>query len=272
MLNKLCPIISKLPTILSKVQSSPVVVPASIPILWFGDIEAYAKSKVKIVTVGLNPSCWEFKEKKNDTYQVSLRFPKASGLQLSGNLTTQDVRTYYDAMNEYFTTKPYTKWFRHNERVLNELNASYIPLTPEKITQDNLGKTFDNTAIHLDLYAPLATDPVWGELKKAEKNSICTICNGLYAGLIYALNPDIIVVAINQGEVQRNFINMLGQPCTKNNADFDSTVAPLNYLRGYKLNNEVKLIWGANSNGQPFSSVKNLSARMTQLKSTLLIP
>lgn len=45
------------------------IVQDSIPILWFGDMEAYCHSKRKIVTVGLNPSLQEFPKDKD-------RFPK----------------------------------------------------------------------------------------------------------------------------------------------------------------------------------------------------
>lgn len=36
-----------------KAKQCSVVVPNSIPIVWFGDIEAYFKSQVKIVTIAL---------------------------------------------------------------------------------------------------------------------------------------------------------------------------------------------------------------------------
>ena len=48
-------------TKLANRYSLPNVVNPSIPILWFGDMKAYEESELKIVTVGLNPSCWELR-------------------------------------------------------------------------------------------------------------------------------------------------------------------------------------------------------------------
>ena len=45
-----------------------------IPIDWFGDREAYNESKVKVVTVGLNPSDKEFRESATQPFSTSLRF------------------------------------------------------------------------------------------------------------------------------------------------------------------------------------------------------
>jgi hypothetical protein len=41
------------------------IVPNSIPIVWFGNVERYFKSELKIITVSLNPSDIEFKKGKN---------------------------------------------------------------------------------------------------------------------------------------------------------------------------------------------------------------
>ena len=40
------------------------VVSPSLPILFFGDVAKYKKSKFRIMTAALNPSDMEFKEKK----------------------------------------------------------------------------------------------------------------------------------------------------------------------------------------------------------------
>ena len=43
-------------------ETAEVVVPDSIPILWFGDLEAYEKSDLRVLTVSKNPSDAEFGE------------------------------------------------------------------------------------------------------------------------------------------------------------------------------------------------------------------
>ena len=43
-----------------KLKSDQRIVPNSVPILWFGDLNKYRKSNTKIITVSLNPSNNEF--------------------------------------------------------------------------------------------------------------------------------------------------------------------------------------------------------------------
>ena len=258
-------------TKLANRYSLPNVVNPSIPILWFGDMKAYEESELKIMTVGLNPSCWEFKDNKNAPYDITLRFPKATQLWNYQTLTAKDVSAYSDAMNDYFKHRPYSKWFKHNERVLNELCASYNVQAPYKLISENKNDILKHTAIHVDIYAPLATDPVWGGMKKRERSVLCSACSGMFDDLMNILNPDIIIIAVNQTEIAKHFVNAKGNKCTRHNADFDSTNSSHDYLRGFFLYNGKKLIWGTNSNGQPFSSVKDLSLRMTSLKQQLNI-
>ena len=57
------------------------------PIKWFGDRNAYMKSLVKIITVGLNPSDKEFREKDGEPYSalqiLSVDSPHKSVSQIS---------------------------------------------------------------------------------------------------------------------------------------------------------------------------------------------
>lgn len=67
-----------------------------MPILWFGDKNAYKKSGLKIVTVGLNPSDREFRGNDNQQPSTKLRFPSFKG-------TMESLET---ALNEYFEKNP----------------------------------------------------------------------------------------------------------------------------------------------------------------------
>ena len=73
-----------------------------LPIKWFGDIDAYMKSPVKIITVGLNPSDKEFREKNGDPFTTKLRFPD----YIVGNDASLEK-----ALNCYFEKNPYRQWF-----------------------------------------------------------------------------------------------------------------------------------------------------------------
>ena len=108
------------------------VTPAA-PILFFGDLDAYLNSPLRVVTVGLNPSLHEFPE--GEPFQ---RFP------LAGDSGDREPGRYLDAMSAYFRTKPYSNWFGAFEQVLNGAGSSYYA-----------GKAA-STALHTDICSYLS--------------------------------------------------------------------------------------------------------------------
>ena len=54
-------------------KNKDVVVAPSLPILNFGNLDAYANSELKVVTVGKNPSDNEFRFNKSDSFSF-IRF------------------------------------------------------------------------------------------------------------------------------------------------------------------------------------------------------
>jgi len=97
----------------------------SVPILWFGDSVAFSNSRVRVVTVGLNPSRVEFPEE--DRF---LRFPSARVLSTPPANEAQRA-IYVSALDSYFRLVPYRPWFDQGfERVLNGLSASYYDGLP----------------------------------------------------------------------------------------------------------------------------------------------
>ncbi len=218
------------------------LVRGSIPILWFGDMEAYKKSERKIVTVGLNPSLKEFPEDLD-------RFPLAAGLHNKATLSSKDVEAYTNAMNAYFETKPYTKWFNHFEKVLNPLEASYYakPQMP-------------NRAIHIDIYTPIATDPTWSGLSPEQKRYIDEQSNGLYEGLMKVLKPEVVLVSANSAVVKEQF--PIAFKAYLGDADKGS-----HYLRVGKTKSGCVVIWGFNNISGPFSIKKEtLEEKLMQIK------
>ena len=155
------------------------VIPGMIPIVWFGDYEAYSSSPTKIITVGLNPSDREF---GNPTQPcTSLRFPAYTGC----------VCSLIKALNGYFHINPYNDWFKSGfEPILNGLNASYYG-----------GKT--NTALHTDICSPWATNPTWSKLPRAERETLMKEGFPLWMKLIQKLAPDIILFSIPQRHIDR---------------------------------------------------------------------
>ena len=80
----------------------PFTVTPSIPILFFGDSDAYFDSEIRIITVGLNPSRVEFPP--DDAFY---RFPIARSIDPTTIGHGSGYGLYLNALNAYFQTNPY---------------------------------------------------------------------------------------------------------------------------------------------------------------------
>jgi len=150
----------------------------AIPILFFGDSERYFSSRLKVLTVGLNPSSAEFPD--NDRLS---RFPAALGM--STDPTQRESSRHLAALNSYFRTDPYMLWFASLEQLLNGMGCSF-------------GNLHGNTALHTDLCSPIATSPTWNELSKDQQAYLLPGGVKLWHLLVKALSPDIILVSVAQ--------------------------------------------------------------------------
>lgn len=160
----------------------PFVVTPSLPILFFGDSTAYARSPLKIITVGLNPSLHEF--------PVQDRFARFRAAATVASQTQPRLRAYLDALNQYFRCNPYRAWFRCFEPILQGLGASYYDGA-------------NSTALNTDLLSPLATQPTWSGLTPQQRS--CLIADGvrLWHDLVEHLAPDVILISVARSHVQR---------------------------------------------------------------------
>lgn len=154
----------------------------TIPIERFGNKPLYESSKIRIVTVGLNPSGKEFRNNNEEQFRTDLRFPDYKG---NDTLNT--------AYNNYFENNPYS-WFMSFECILNGLNASYYSK-----------KGMPNRALHTDICSPWATDPTWSKLSKKEKNTLMKDEHGFeqWKQLIEKLEPDIILFSIPEEYIKK---------------------------------------------------------------------
>ena len=237
-----------------KTKTCPFVVPNTIPILWFGDYNAYNTSELRIVTIGLNPSDREFIDKVGSAPSVLLRFPKAASLVGKKTLSLSDICIYRSAMNSYFTNVNafggntyYKPWFSSNEVALSGFDASYMP-----------GKI--NTAIHIDLETPIATIK-WSKLSKGQRLVLKCGLGYSFNDLLKELNPTVIIACMNQSLIQSNFCSHKGSPCTPFNTDYSFSRTTGNghvyaFIRSYTLHGGKYLIWGNNGN-IPFARIKH---------------
>lgn len=159
----------------------------SIPILFFGDSSKYFSSRLKVITLGLNPSRVEFPEA--DRF---FRFDAARSVYpriIEGACHEE----YLQALNGYFRkppNHPYEPWFNSFEPLLNGLDCSYY------------GSAV-NTAIHTDLCSPLATDPTWSNLPKDAQCRLFDCGTPLWHSLVEWLLPDLIVASLAKSHLGR---------------------------------------------------------------------
>lgn len=144
-----------------------MITPKSIPIRWFGNREAYERSALRVVTVGVCPSQVEFLEE---------RFPDAD---------YADPSTYARAWNAYFSRNPYGRWFDNYECLLRGLGASYYDDAP-----------VPHRALHTDLCTPHSTTPCWKELKPAERRALMDEGVKDWHALIAELQPHLMLASI----------------------------------------------------------------------------
>lgn len=217
------------------VRNEEFVVRPSIPIIWFGDMDAYKKSDLKVVTVALNPSDREFKRSRSSFDISFFRFPGGEEIFNKEELTEKSRGVLYETLSNYFKNDPYNSWFDHFEKPLRCIGASY--------------KTGKNIAIHIDAYTPVATAPTWGGLTEEQRQKISpdrghTI--KLFQRFLEYLSPDVILYSVSKPELYNIFgINAKDDP--------EKEYGKKGYnISTYKYKNCL-IISGRNLRGDPFS-------------------
>ena len=151
----------------------------SLPILFFGDLNAYLESPLRVVTVGLNPSLEEFPAR-----EPFWRFP------LTGGSRGREPDRYLDSMSAYFRTHPYGKWFRAFEPLLKGTGSSYYA-----------GEL--SMALHTDICSPVATSPTWSKLGQADRAALEANGGPLWHALLKALRPQVVALSVARDHLSR---------------------------------------------------------------------
>ncbi len=144
----------------------------SIPILFFGDLEEYRRSELRVMTVGFHPSGREFPV--DSPFE---RFPGGTG-----NDSTQ---SYLNCLSSYFRVNPYRGWFHQYDAVLDGAQASYYAGKP-------------STALHTNFVSPIATNPTWGRLTDPQREALLAGGVPLWHRLLEHLRPDIVFLTISR--------------------------------------------------------------------------
>jgi hypothetical protein len=218
-----------------------IVVTPSIPILFFGDINRYFESKVKVITVGLNPSRVEFPD-----YDRFLRFAKAKDVYpyvLSGDRG----REYIEALNGYFSNHPYMAWFNSFEPILNGLGASYYA-------------GVHNTVLHTDLCSPLATDPTWSRLTLGQREGLRPEGTALWHKLVEALLPNVIIISVAEGHLNNISFSRTGGWETIHTVERENPYRVKSVGLDLVEGRRARLVFGRAAN-TPFGTVSNADKR-----------
>lgn len=169
----------------------PGVIPSFIPIVWFGDMDAYFKSKIKTVTIALNPSWHELSsdgQKLNLSYQ---RFIGADTLLSKTKLNDSEKEKLTSIYNNYFREDPYYSWFLCYDTKCMGFISKYG-------YEVSYGYNCNprNIAIHIDFYSTLPTDPVYSKLKNdpVYEKTYCELPNkDLFKEFLGFLKPNVIL-------------------------------------------------------------------------------
>ena len=159
---------------------SSCVVPA-VPILFFGDLQAYCTSETRVLTIGKNPSLEEF-----PAGSPFGRFP------LAENITADASDVYLDALCAYFRADscPYRDWFNAYEPFLNGMEASYYDGQP-------------STALHTDICSPVATDPTWSRLDRDQWRALEQDGVPLWHDLLNILKPQVVAISVAEDHLKK---------------------------------------------------------------------
>lgn len=166
----------------------PYLIKGTLPILYFGDIEAYFKSQYKIITAAINPSCGEFYYDESNGQISYDRFPQFERITKANALNNENVLQYLSALNGYFKTgNDYKKWFKTTprENLFAPFGASYYDNAP-------------NRAIHTDTLSPFATFPTWSKMPLHIQTQFSNAGIRLWNELVEILEPDIIFMSLNK--------------------------------------------------------------------------
>lgn len=222
------------------------IVKPSIPIIWFGDMEKYRRSPLKIVTVALNPSKKEFSDNR------FCGFKKICEKQV---LDRDAQNVLYEVLSSYFEYNSYDEWFSSFKVPLNTLGASYK-------TKNRDGVSIHSIALHIDVCTAIATNPTWGELSKEQRRRLLEGKNksrSLFLGLLGYLNPDVILYSANK--------RMLYEAFKLKDSDIDRHY-PTD-KKGFEIDTyfyeDILVIKGRNNRGTPFG-LKGDFVRKTMLR------
>lgn len=249
--SKLDDIILKYVEDFKRKKNLPFVVKDSIPIVYFGNLNAYQKSPLKVVTIGLNPSLQEFNFIDNFGIPHPLQNPRFNtNIDFNSPDCIAQLKT---TLNNYFNITPY-KWFDKYEKLLGAIG----PSNNNMVSYGYYGNIVQNTSIHVDIYSAIATNPTWGGLSNNQKNQLQN--TSLFKELLDFLAPNVILISVNMA-IFNSFFGNWNSVHTYNFAGNNRIII--------KEKGEKIVINGTNMMGVPFGGMNEAQVKSIINKHTV---
>lgn len=196
----------------NKAELSEVLIPNSMPLLWFGDLAKYEKLLTEFSSVNLE--------------------------------------TYKSNLNRYFEYNP-SPWFNQLAKFLPVFDSAY------KESENQI-----NRALHIDLFTPIATHPVWPGLAKSQQEQF----KMKFPQLLQLLEPDVLLTSLSVS----NLKILLKNAGTEIEEIFDKEEVgkAAKYVRAYRVDKKLIVINGRNFQGTYFGGMTDQFVRkcLTEIK------
>ena len=160
------------------------------------------------------------------------------------------METYKSNLNRYFEYNP-SPWFNQLAKFLPVFDSAY------KESENQI-----NRALHIDLFTPIATHPVWPGLAKSQQEQF----KMKFPQLLQLLEPDVLLTSLSVS----NLKILLKNAGTEIEEIFDKEEIgkAAKYVRAYRVDKKLIVINGRNFQGTYFGGMTDQFVRkcLTEIK------
>jgi hypothetical protein len=171
------------------------------PRLWFDDIHHYAASKIRVVTVGINPSGRDFHKDSKKFNRTAVELSRACQEDwLKGQ---PKLDKYHAYLTSFFESGRPEAWFSGYRHVLRAAGVDYNCSSSWKTKAFPKLETHPNgSALHTDICSPYATG-MWSKLSKDEKERLLESGPAFFDRLLEVLRPNFLLMSVSKANAER---------------------------------------------------------------------
>lgn len=152
---------------------------------------AYAASKCRIVTAALNPSGRDFRDPNDDDYAAT-RFIADSCASSPDNFNL-----YKRFCADFFRVGRRDSWFGNFRKILRGIEGGADYSCSGSWNNDLNQTTFENQAIHLDIFSPFATQQKWSDLDGRTKDRLRAQGEPMFKEMLRILKPHVALIGVS---------------------------------------------------------------------------